>query len=362
MVEIRVEGVKKRFGKTVALAGVSLHVKPGELFAILGPSGCGKTTLLRIIAGFEYPDEGRVYFDGRDVTDMRPDERGAVMVFQNWALWPHMTVYDNIAYGLRIRKVPEDEIRKRVKRVLQLLGIEGLEHRYPHQLSGGQQQRVALARALVVEPKVLLLDEPLSNLDAKLRLRLRGEIRKLQRRLGITAIYVTHDQEEALAVADRVAVMHAGRIEQIGTPEEVYKYPRTLFTAVFLGKTSVLRGKVLRSDGDYVLVSVGSHRIKAMNCGVKEGDVAAVIIKAEAASLEPHDGATPIEGDVTVSMYIGSYVETRIAVNGQGEIIVNLPPAMRLQPGRRATLYLDPNLVYAFPYEAEEIRELAEEA
>ncbi|RLE62478.1 MAG: ABC transporter ATP-binding protein, partial [Thermoprotei archaeon] len=198
MTRVTLKEVSKKFGKVVAVDKASIEVDHGEFFTLLGPSGCGKTTTLRIIAGFEIPDEGRVIFDEEDVTFKKPYERGCAMVFQNYALWPHMTVYDNVAYGLKIRKVPKEEIKKRVKEVLDLVGLTGLENRYPLQLSGGQQQRVALARALVIEPKVLLLDEPLSNLDAKLRLRMREEIRKIQRDLNITTIYVTHDQEEAM--------------------------------------------------------------------------------------------------------------------------------------------------------------------
>ncbi|MEB3806812.1 MAG: ABC transporter ATP-binding protein, partial [Desulfurococcales archaeon] len=229
MTRIRLEDVTKIYGGVVAVDHANIDIEHGEFFTIIGPSGCGKTTTLRIIAGFEVPEEGKVYFDDRDVTYVKPYERNTAMVFQNYALWPHMTVYDNIAYGLRLRKVPEDEIRRRVEKVLDLVDLHGLENRYPLQLSGGQQQRVALARALVVEPSVLLLDEPLSNLDAKLRLEMREELRNLQKRLGITTVYVTHDQLEALSMSDRIAVMNKGRILQVGTPEELYMRPRNLF-------------------------------------------------------------------------------------------------------------------------------------
>ena len=216
-----------------------LEVKEGEFFTLLGPSGCGKTTTLRIIAGFEKA-KGRVYFDDEDVTDKPPYERNIGIVFQDYALFPHMTVFENVAFGLRMRKVPEGEIKKMVKEVLSLVGLEGFENRYPEQLSGGQQQRVALARALVIKPRLLLLDEPLSNLDAKIRERLRGIVKRIQRELGITTIYVTHDQEEAMAISDRIAIMKDGKIVQIGEPLELYYHPRDDFVATFLGIGNLL--------------------------------------------------------------------------------------------------------------------------
>ncbi len=358
MTHIKVVNVHKRFGKTIALRGVTLEVRSHEMFAILGPSGCGKTTLLRVIAGFETPDEGHVYFDGEDVTFKRPDERGAVMVFQNWALWPHMTVYDNIAYGLKLRKLPEKEIRRKVKWVLELVGLQGLEKRYPHQLSGGQQQRVALARALVVEPKVLLLDEPLTNLDAKLRLRLRGELKKIQRKLGITAIYVTHDQEEALAVADRIAIMRAGVIEQVGEPQEVYNNPRTLFTAIFLGKTTTAIGYVEDETSDKVYVRVGENIIPAIPHGVHRGDKAILVFKSEATSLAPIEDveAGLVEGIVTVAMYLGSAIEVRIVPLGYNrELSFYIPIDAGLpKPGEKFRIYVPFRAVHAFPYEERE--------
>ncbi|MCD6348969.1 MAG: ABC transporter ATP-binding protein, partial [Candidatus Korarchaeota archaeon] len=223
MVSIRTVELTKVFGDVVAVDHVSLEIKHGEFFTLLGPSGCGKTTFLRTIAGLEMADEGRIYFDDQDITDLPAHLRGTGMVFQNYALWPHMNVFDNIAYGLKIRKVPKSEIEKKVKEVLKLVKLEGLEKRTPHQLSGGQQQRVALARALVINPRVLLFDEPLSNLDAKLRIEMRAELKRIQRDLGITAIYVTHDQEEAMSISDRIAVMNRGRVMQVGTPKEIYR-------------------------------------------------------------------------------------------------------------------------------------------
>ncbi|HLO04116.1 MAG TPA: ABC transporter ATP-binding protein [Symbiobacteriaceae bacterium] len=252
MERVEVLALTKSYGKAKALSDVSLTFPEGSLTAVLGPSGCGKTTLMRSIAGFIQPEAGEIRFGGQNVTRLQPQERGTAMVFQSYALWPHMTVYDNIAYGLKLKRIPETEVRRRVQEVLELVeisGVTGVERRKPPELSGGQQQRVALARALVVQPRVLLLDEPLSNLDAKVRQRLRVEIRRLQKAVGTTAIYVTHDQEEALAIADHVVIMNKGQVEQAGTPEEVYRRPANLFVADFMGITNVLRGQAAESLG-----------------------------------------------------------------------------------------------------------------
>jgi spermidine/putrescine transport system ATP-binding protein len=237
---VRLEGVRKAFGGVVALDGVDLEVRRGEFFSLLGPSGCGKTTLLRLLAGFDTPDAGRVAIAGRDMAGVPPYERPVNTVFQNYALFPHMTVAGNVAFGLRMKGLPAAEIRRKVAWALELVDLLGLEGRYPRELSGGQRQRVALARALVLEPQVLLLDEPLSALDLKLRQELRVELMQLQRRLGTTFIFVTHDQEEALVMSDRIAVMRAGRIEQLGLPDEVYERPKNRFVAEFLGRSNFL--------------------------------------------------------------------------------------------------------------------------
>ncbi len=235
MVDVHLRGVVKRFGKTIALRGINLDVEDGEFIVLLGPSGCGKTTTLRIIAGLERPDKGKVIFGNKDVTYLPPRERNISMVFQSYAVWPHMKVFDNIAFPLKIKNVPKEEIRRKVKWAAELLQIEELLDRYPHQLSGGQRQRVAVARAIVVEPDVLLMDEPLSNLDALLRVKMRSELKKLQRKIKVTTIYVTHDQVEAMTMGDRIAVMNAGMIMQIGTPDEVYNKPANKFVAGFIG-------------------------------------------------------------------------------------------------------------------------------
>lgn len=236
-------------GRVVAVDDVDLLINHGEVMAVLGPSGCGKTTLLRLVAGLEEPTSGKIFFDDRDVTHVPTQKRNTAVVPQTWALWPHMSVFENVAYGLRLRKLSEAEVKKRVAEALELVGLAGLENRRPYQLSGGQQQRVALARALVVQPEVLLLDEPLANLDAKIRVELREEVRKIAKRLSITTIYVTHDQEEAMAVADRIAVMNAGKILQVGTPEEIYHRPTNFFVATFIGRSNILRGKVVEARG-----------------------------------------------------------------------------------------------------------------
>ncbi|NJE05003.1 ABC transporter ATP-binding protein [Thermococcus sp. M36] len=259
MVEVKLEKITKRFGNFEAVKDLSLTIKDGEFLVLLGPSGCGKTTTLRMISGLDTPTEGRIYFGDRDVTYLPPKDRNISMVFQSYAVWPHMKVFDNIAFPLKVKKYSEDEIRKRVKWVAELLQIEELLDRYPGQLSGGQRQRVAVARAIVVEPDVLLMDEPLSNLDAKLRVAMRAEIKKLQAKLDVTTIYVTHDQVEAMTMGDRIAVMNAGRLLQVGPPTEVYLKPRSLFVATFIGapEMNVVDVSVVEKDGGIALEGDG---------------------------------------------------------------------------------------------------------
>ena len=238
MIELHLKNVSKLFGETRAVDSITLDVKKGELFFFLGPSGCGKTTCLRTIAGFYQPDEGELYFDDKLMNNIPPHKRNIGMVFQNYALWPHMTVYENVEYGLNVRKVPVDDKKKKIQEVLEIVQMDRYATRNPNQLSGGQQQRIALARALVIEPDILLLDEPLSNLDAKLRLEMRHEIKRIHSEAGITSVYVTHDQKEALSLADRAAVMRDGKIVQIGTPREIYNLPANKFVADFIGETN----------------------------------------------------------------------------------------------------------------------------
>jgi ABC-type Fe3+/spermidine/putrescine transport system ATPase subunit len=256
---ITIDQVARTFGTVRAIDDVSLQIRDGEFFTLLGPSGCGKTTLLRMVAGFCDLDRGRILFGGKRIDPLPPHRRNTGMVFQNYAIFPNLTVGGNIAYGLKARKVPAAETERRVAQALKLVHLDGYGERWPHQLSGGQLQRVAIARSLVIEPEVLLLDEPLSNLDAKLRVEMRAEIRQLQQQLRITAIYVTHDQEEALAISDRIAVMQGGRIEQIGTPEKIYRAPATPFVAEFMGTTNLLNGTVAGRDGDLTRIRVGGQ-------------------------------------------------------------------------------------------------------
>ena len=317
-VDVRLERVGKRYGTVQALRDVSLAFEAGRLTAILGPSGCGKTTLLRVIAGFVPPDAGTIRFAGEDVTARPPQQRATAMVFQSYALWPHMTVFDNVAYGLRLRRRPSDEIRERVRACLAMVEIgdvEAVARRKPEALSGGQQQRVALARALVVEPRVLLLDEPLSNLDAKVRQRLRAEIRRLQRRVGITTIHVTHDQEEALAIADQVVLLDAGAVVQAGTPEEVYRHPADAFAADFLGVTTRLAGRAAAGRLDVAGQSVPY-------AGPARG---AVEIVLRAADLRLGGAETPgLAGRVEESLFLGTHYRHYVRV-GAALVMVDGP-------------------------------------
>ncbi len=280
-VPIKIENIVKSFGTVKALSGVSADICPGELFFLLGPSGCGKTTLLRHIAGFYTPDSGAIYIDGQDVTAVPPHKRDTGMVFQSYALWPHMTIAENVAFGLKMRNVPKDEIRRRVNEALCTVKMEDKADRKPNQLSGGQQQRVALARALVVKPRCLLLDEPLSNLDAKLRLEMRMEIRRICKDAGLTAVYVTHDQKEALSIADRLAIMRSGVIEQTGTPLEVFRHPVNSFAASFIGETNFLApsffGQAYTPPNGTKMLSVRPETIRMFRVGADDIEIRGVL-------------------------------------------------------------------------------------
>lgn len=341
MTRIRLEKVSKFFGNVVAVDDVSLEINPGELFTILGPSGCGKSTTLRIIAGFEMPDKGRVYFDDDDVTFVKPYKRNTAMVFQNYALWPHMTVYDNVAYGLRVRKkelgLSDEEIDRMVREALRLVKLEGFERRYPLQLSGGQQQRVALARALVVHPRVLLLDEPLSNLDAKLRIEMREELKRIQRSLGITTVYVTHDQIEAMSLSDRIAVMNRGRVEQIGTPQELYFRPSNVFVADFLGRSSIYEGEVVEVSENSVTAKLpGEIVVRGVSPHKNISKKVAVVIRPEIIRLDGREAGrddTIVKGVVEFAMFLGDRVEARIRVSNELSLLAYLPNTMAVPVG-----------------------------
>jgi iron(III) transport system ATP-binding protein len=299
-----------------AVDRVSLAINQGEFVTLLGPSGCGKTTTLRLIAGFEFPTAGRILLDGKDIAHVPPNKRGMAMVFQSYALFPHMSVFENIAYGLRLRKQPRAEIEQTVREMMALVNLSGLEHRWPASLSGGQQQRVALARAMAVRPKVLLFDEPLSNLDAKLRVSLRAEIRRLQKQLGITSIYVTHDQAEAMSLSDRVVVMNAGRVEQVSTPAELYARPATRFVADFIGRANFLNVTVMRAAHGWAEIMLWGQPMRVpAHASVGPGP-AALMLRPEAICL-CRDGVARFQGRVRAVSYLGSAVEYEIETNGQ---------------------------------------------
>lgn len=264
-VAISIENVVKRFGKDTVINGLSLDIKPGEFFTLLGPSGCGKTTLLRMIIGFNSIDGGQIKINGKVINNIPTNKRNMGMVFQNYAIFPHMSVKDNIAFGLKNRKVPKDEIERRVDEILKVVKIDHLKNRMPQKLSGGQQQRIALARAIVIHPEVLLMDEPLSNLDAKLRVEMRNAIKQIQQQVGITTVYVTHDQEEALAVSDRIAVMNAGVIQQVDTPKNIYQRPENTFVSTFIGLSNILNGVLESNENGKALVRIGNYKFQMNN-------------------------------------------------------------------------------------------------
>jgi putative spermidine/putrescine transport system ATP-binding protein len=333
---VEFRGLRRTFGATVALDGLDLTVEPGELIALLGPSGCGKTTALRCVAGFESPDEGAVLVDGEDITRVPANRRDAGMVFQSYSLFPNLNARDNVAFGMRVRKIPIAKRHARAAELLELVGLPSHGDRYPHQLSGGQQQRVALARALALEPRVLLLDEPLSALDAKVRVTLREEIRRLQLSLGITTIFVTHDQEEALSVADHVAVLKDGRLEQSGTPAEVYDRPETPFVAEFVGTMNHLPGRLTGDTRDKV--EVIGQRLPVHGEAPTSTDVD-VLVRPETVLVTPAEDG---EALVVASSFRGASVRLRLRLDDGTEILADLPghDAARLATGGRATVRL----------------------
>jgi spermidine/putrescine transport system ATP-binding protein len=309
--DIQMIGLTKRFDDVTAVGGIEVHVQGGEFFSLLGPSGCGKTTTLRMIAGFEKPTSGQILLDGNDVARTPPHKRNVNTVFQNYALFPHLNVFDNIAFGLRRAKRPKEEVRRRVGEALELVQLEGFEKRRSSQLSGGQQQRIALARALVLNPAVLLLDEPLGALDAKLRKALQIELKALQQEVGITFLYVTHDQEEALTMSDRLAVMNAGQVEQVGAPRDVYEDPETLFVADFLGVSNLMDAMVQEARDGRCRVAVEGFELEARG-GDRVAGPAKVVIRPECVELEPYDagsGPNRLPGMVERLVYVGSAVQ-----------------------------------------------------
>jgi len=352
------ENVSKTFpqrggqGEVRAVDEVSLEIQEGEFVTLLGPSGCGKTTTLRLISGFELPSGGRILLDGKDISNRPPNKRDMAMVFQSYALFPHMTVAKNIGYGLRVQGRPGREVNERVQSVLDMMSLTGLGARRPNELSGGQQQRVALARSLVVEPRVLLFDEPLSNLDAKLRVQMRREIRNIQRRLNITSVYVTHDQVEAMALSDRIVIMNAGQIEQIGSPEEVYRRPATRFVADFIGRANFLPACLTGAANGYAAVDLLGQRVEVpITFPAEAGDCVTAVLRPEALTLR--EDAALVQGTVEQAMYLGSSVEYVVRVGDQELIVVETDPcAPRIfQEGEAAGVTFSPATVHVLPQE-----------
>jgi iron(III) transport system ATP-binding protein len=359
-VAIRLDRVSAQFqhrvrGAIAAVQDVSLEVRPGELLTLLGPSGCGKTTTLRMIAGFQEPTAGRIFIGDRDVTGVEANNRGIGFVFQNYALFPHLTVFENVAYGLRVQHRDTAAINRAVGEVLSLVGLTGHELQMPHQLSGGEQQRVALARAIVIRPAVLLFDEPLSHRDAKLRVLMRGEIRSLQKKLGVTSVYVTHDQEEAMAISDRIAVMNKGEIAQIGDAEELYRRPTSLFVARFIGQANLIKSLVAGLGQGRVELDIAGHRHTIAATGLaalQPGQAVTAVIRPEALTIAAHgkrDGG--LTGLITSCTYLGDKCEYAVE-SGETLLQITKPnpePGDRLAPGTQVVVRLPPTGVQLLP-------------
>jgi spermidine/putrescine ABC transporter ATP-binding subunit len=347
MSRVEVVGAEKRYGAVAALDSVSLAFEDGEFFGLLGPSGSGKTTLLRAIAGFIELDAGQVLVDGDDIARVPVHKRDIGMVFQNYALFPHMTVFDNVAFGLSVRKLPAAEIKQRVEAILDLVRLSGMGERKPKQLSGGQQQRVALARALVTRPKVLLLDEPLGALDKHLREEMQVELRRIQREVGITTIFVTHDQEEAMTLSDRIAILNQGRIVQVGAPLEVYERPLNRFAAGFLGVANFLEGRVASVSGGEARIdlALGGQALAAAGT-LRANDPALIAVRPEKIGVSAGDGETGpnrLNGTITAAVFSGSSTTYRVAVGQQSVAVFQQnSAARRFEPGDRVTLHWSP--------------------
>ena len=356
-VHLKLVNITKRFGEVVAVDNVSFNINAGTFTTLLGPSGCGKTTTLRMIAGFFDPNEGEIYLRDRRLNGLPPFARPTSMVFQDYALFPHMTVAQNVGYGLRMQRQSKEVIQKRVKETLGMLGLEDLADRRPDKLSGGQQQRVSLARSLILEPEVLLLDEPLSNLDAKLRDRIKTELRAIQQELGITTIYVTHDQEEALALSDQIAVMNKGRIVQLGTPTEVYYYPSNEFVADFVGTVNLIPGKVAEKKKDVCIVDtdVGRVTINAPNTALSKGSDVRITVRPETISISsspfPDDETyvNEVQGTIKVASFEGKIVCYWVDVNGTEIMVEHYNPGPGGALSGQVYLAFDPTRLHPLP-------------
>jgi len=350
MAILKVNNLSKSFGNVKAVQGVNFEAAEGEVLSLLGPSGCGKTTTLRCIAGFENPDRGEIYLDNRKITSIPPEKRGIGMVFQNYALWPHMTVYGNLAFGLQIRKVPKPEIDKRIKKVLNIVQLEGYENRYPRQMSGGQQQRIAMARALVFEPEIMLLDEPLSNLDAQLREEMRFEFTELQKKLGITAVYVTHDQAEALVISDKIVILNQGEIVQSGSPKEIYSNPKNKFVAGFIAVTSFINGRIdsFTEEKKKVIVKTDDGLvIHGFNNSFDIGQKVSVAMRMNVIKFIQDENKNDkntvnmFRGKIIQSSYLGNIIDYKIKV-GNWEVRTNSDAKYNFKIGEEVTFYLSP--------------------
>ena len=354
---VKIDNVNKKYGDNHVVRDLFLEIKQGEFLTMLGPSGCGKTTTLRMIAGFETPTSGNIYIEGQEIQNTEPYEREVNTVFQNYALFPHMSIYDNLAFGLSVKKVNKEEIKKRVTEILELVQLVGFENRKPDQLSGGQKQRVAIGRALINRPKVLLLDEPLGALDLKLRKQMQFELKRLQKKLGITFIYVTHDQEEALTMSDRIAIMYGGDLEQIGTPKEIYEKPKSKFVADFIGESNIFYGVVDSIENDVLDVKLENGNAIAADTNVKNNEIIYVLVRPENIKLSkvPVEGFTLL-GKVKEHVYIGNVNKTIVVLPTGMEVKMNTnPKAELLEVGSEICVYWDKDDAVVIKSQSQEV-------
>lgn len=340
---VKLENVSKSFEKDkYVIKDLSLEVYEGEFLTLLGSSGCGKTTILRMISGLEHVTSGKVYIDDADVTEVDPTKREVNTIFQNFALFPHMTVFDNVAFGLKMKKVDKDEIQKRVTKVIKLVELDGLEDRYPSQLSGGQQQRVAIARGIIMNPKVLLLDESLASLDLKLKRAMQIELKKIQRKLGITFIYVTHDQDEALTMSDRIIIIEKGKIEQAGTPQEIYETPKSVFVADFIGESNILKGEISKVNKETIEVKYAEKKFTIPKIDQDEkGDHISLMIRPENVNISHKASKGSTEGIIKTVVYDGSITKLFIDTQGSFDLKITVKGSVNYKEGDKAYIMVD---------------------